>query len=500
MPLAFAVLVALVTKLKARSASIIRWLEKKAAAHAVAHMPPSNQTRFARRINRRVTWLRLKDWWSQPKFDMVREHWPRPTLILLTAVVVLSLILRMFPGESEGFLKQIQKLFSERDDMDWRAATQMLLVLLGLPIGFMLWLFRDIHVNAVLENQRKDVNLKEFQEIQLRAAGAIDEKFPEGARESLQIAATHQLAGFLGGEYGKSFQRPAWELLRARLLASSQAMEYQEIPALITAWHEVDPALRKPLRAEITGALGAITKDSICKAQHDAVRDKRRTIFGGALPLSDTVFDGIELPVHTLLASSALQRCSFIGAKLEDAHLEGANLLDAHLEGINLLYAHLEGANLCRAHLEGAYLGGAHLEGAHLVGAHLEGAILGCAHLQGAIMPVAHLQGAILSGVHLEGAILTVAHLEGADLGGAHLEGTDLRGAHLEGASLVDVQLDDNTLLTDAAFDDATQFAHGWAILSDEEKAKARGPWIGRGMKHTDQIAEKRAAKAAPAA
>ena len=61
---------------------------------------------------------------------------------------------------------------------DWRAIIQPLLLFIGLPSAFVLWVFRDANASAALENQRKDINLKEFQEIQLRAAGALDEKLP----------------------------------------------------------------------------------------------------------------------------------------------------------------------------------------------------------------------------------------------------------------------------------------------------------------------------------
>lgn len=56
----------------------------------------------------------------------------------------------------------------------------------------------------------------------MRAAGAFDDKLPVEAREQLQIAALHQLRGFLRGEYGDAFQRPAFELL---LAGHASAME-----------------------------------------------------------------------------------------------------------------------------------------------------------------------------------------------------------------------------------------------------------------------------------
>lgn len=89
-----------------------------------------------------------------------------------------------------------------------------LLVIAGLPVLFFLWAFRDANAREKLANDRKDVNLKEFQELQSRAAGLFSPELPSAAVESLQIASIYQLAGFLRGEYGQSFQRPTFEALR----------------------------------------------------------------------------------------------------------------------------------------------------------------------------------------------------------------------------------------------------------------------------------------------
>ncbi|WP_010410427.1 pentapeptide repeat-containing protein [Citromicrobium sp. JLT1363] len=416
--------------------------------------------RFRFRIWARVRWLKFRQWLREPKFRALRRHWPRPAIIILTAALVAWVVFTFFGNQSGGLLMKLDRLLSyETVKMNWREATQLLLVLVGLPIAFLLWLFRDIHTNAVLENQRKDVNLKEFQEIQMRAAGAMDEKLPASARETSQIAATHQLAGFLRGEYGVSFQRPAWELLRARLLASSERMGYRAILAQIEDWRRADPGERqsaKQLGGNVRKAAKQITQDNTGKSQRDAVRDEWRTIFSSRLPLPDTVFDGIALPPGALLATCDLSRCSFIGVHLWDAHLEGAELWGAHLEGSSLGNAHLEGASLRGAHLEGAFLGNAHLKCASLFAAHLEG------------------------------ANLFAAHLEGADLGRAHLEGADLRYAHLEGADLADPHLDDKTELDRAIFDDRTRFAFDWSGLTKDEKDRARAPWIERGLIHVN--------------
>ncbi len=480
-----------------------------AGEYAEKRMPPSDDVAFKKRINRRVQWLRLKDWWEHFRFWPLLRQLLRPAMLLFVGLGPPLLIYwkldwffpelnEILPGGMDGTGKDKLVLQTE---IEWRAIAQPALVLIGIPAAFILWAFRDINANKDLENKRKDVNLKEFQEIQMRAAGAMDEKLPESARESLQVAATHQLAGFLKGEYGASFRRPAWELLRARLLASSQRMGYQSISTQIDDWRKADPENRlspKELGRQAKTAARSITMDSTGKAQRDVVHDEWRTIFGGRLPLPGTVFDGIELPSYALLASRDLSRSSFIGANLTYAHLEHANLRYAHLEGTYLWGAHLEGAYLTYTHLEGASLGRAKLRGADLSYAQLEGAYLGRTQLEGAMLMYAHLEGAILMYAHLEGAYLWSAHLEGTHLGGAHLEGAnltdahldgaDLEDAHLEGADLEHAHLDENTKLKNATFDDQTKFAYNWDTLSDEEKSEARIPWIERGMVHIDTL------------
>ena len=468
-----------------RRAAIVKWFEARAGAYADKHMPPSDKAAFERRIARRVRWLRLKDRWkNQGIGTWLRRNTPRPLGVF--AIFATTLALAYLIGVPiVGLASRVTAFAAGEGDL----RGQTVLLVLGIPIAFILWWFRDMHVAATLENQRKDVNLKEFQEIQMRAAGAMDETLPASARETLQIAATHQLAGFLRGEYGESFQRPAWELLRAKLLASSQRMGYQAIPAQIEDWRTADVEGRqsaKQLGENIREATSQITQDNTGKAQRDAVRDEWRTIFSSRLPLPDTVLDGIALPRGTLLAACDLSRCSFVGARLWDAHLEGADLWGAHLEGADLWDAHLEGADLWDAHLEGANLLFAHLEGAALGVAHLEGAGLVGAHLESGYLGSAHLEGANLGSAHLEGAYLGDAHLEGANLEDAHLEGADLEDAHLEGADLKDAIIDDETVLKSATFDDETQFSDNWAELSEDEKTEARAPWIERGMIHVN--------------
>ncbi|WP_206518586.1 pentapeptide repeat-containing protein [Stakelama tenebrarum] len=406
----------------------------------------------------------------------------------------------------------------EGDAPQWKDRVQAVVLLLGLPVLYLLWHWRDSNVRAQIDNQRKDINLKEFQEVQLRASGALPETLSAEAREQLQIASLHQLRGFLRGEYGESFRRPAFELLVAGHAAAMERIGHLQamnafratkpkvngvgreigfkLPMFEAKLSAVDRERLNILRDEAASIFGADLREAASLAYPVAEGEEfdfgslplgeRRAFLGKfrvenpgpGFPLNARRFDWIDLSRQTFTASRSLARCSFVGADLWRAHLEGADLR------ADLRRAHLEGAHLWQAHLEDADLGEAHLEDADLGEAHLEGADLRAdlrrAHLEGADLRRAHLEGADLRQAHLEGAYLARAHLEDADLGEAHLEGADLRQAHLEGAYLWRAHLEG------ARFDARTRLAENWDERSEAERNAERRKWYERGAIFVD--------------
>jgi len=180
---------------------------------------PQNARRFALRISIRVWFLRQsQDWRNRSLTDWLKTHLPRPIFVFAVSLAVIaSMALASIPLGNIG--EKLRALLNGKGEaLSWQTA----LILFGAPIAFILWTFRDFNVQATLENQRKDINLKEFQEIQMRAAGALAENLPDEARQTMQVAAIHQLLPFLCGDYGASFRRPAWEVLKARLKTSAR--------------------------------------------------------------------------------------------------------------------------------------------------------------------------------------------------------------------------------------------------------------------------------------
>ncbi len=326
--------------------------------------------RFRWRIWLRVLWLLLKLWWRED----VSWRWlwaiPRPLTVAAVGLGVPVLIL--WGGTSN--LDLIGNVVARAKAttltaMEWREFVYLSVLVIGLPAAFILWAFRDHNVKATLENQRKDVNLKAFQEIQLRAAGALDSDLPDATRDTLQIAALHQLRAFLRGKFGEDFRRPAFELLLAIQQNIGERLDWASVRKTAGASEPMRRAIMS-LRDRMTNAEQSATQ---------VISSEWRAIWRSGFPLNNRKLDLADVPYGAILS----------GLRLNGAHLGGANLIMAHLEGADLSRVHLEGANLCFAYLEGADL----------------------------------------SGVHLEGATLIMAQLEGADLSGAHLDGADLSGA-----------------------------------------------------------------------
>ncbi|WP_191963653.1 pentapeptide repeat-containing protein [Neisseria zalophi] len=353
----------------------------------------------------------------------------------------------------------------------------LIVLLISAPVAYVVWQFRDQNAVHQIENQRKDVNLKEFHKIAEWVSGLhlvedkiIEKTKPseqpnnetkdteseqtlsethltiENAREygqagakrhlpshsredgavGLQVAAVYMLRPFYCGEHGDDFRKPALNLLTAAWLALFKQVEKNKTCA--------EKLSKSPLGIALTEVL--LADGGTHLRYHSEVFPNLY------LPYLDLHLPGLEKGVLSVFQGMKCSGIQLYGAHLEGAHLKGADLVGAHLEGAHLKGADLVGADLVGAHLEGADLEGADLEGADLVGTHLEEAHLEEAHLEGAYLRKAHLEGAILWGAHLEGAHLEGAHLEGAHLEGAHLEGAHLEGAHLEGAHLEGAHLE----------------------------------------------------------
>lgn len=359
-------------------------------------------------------------------------------LLAMVSMVVAGALLLDWWRDTELFHNLFfPKLTTTPEVQAWSARSYAAFFAAGLPAAFLLWHWRDRNMRDQIEEQRKqvlnarkDTNLKEFQEVQMRAAGALDEKLPSEAREQLQIAALHQLRGFLKGDYGPEFKRPAFELLLAGHAAAVHRIGVPEVQAQVPgkSLGEIAKAV-EVLRAKLS---------PIDLARMAIIRDEFEHVFTHAYPLRHRRFDLLDLSRKRFPAKLDMGNSHFFGVNLREARLERANLYLAHLEGAGLSEADMQGLQCFMAHLQGANL--------------------------------------------------SETHLEGADFLGAHLQGAKLLGAHLEGALLADMKIDGNTDFSYCTINNAIILEWNWSDLTDDERQAHRQTWLDRGAINVDDL------------
>ena len=379
-----------------------------------------------------------------------------------------------------------------------------IILVVSAPVAFAIWHFRDENNRQQIENQRKDINLKEFQKLSewvsgahlpeiktvdkttqkegLKDKGEIDgelqlierttEKTEEyskkphaegfdtfGKREgavALQISAVYNLLPFFRGDYGESFRRPAFNLLKS----AWQAMQQDSLKK----WETVNlPSKRKviieELRLKAESPMGvALTHVLLSLDQKNTqlnLRDFPEMLPNLCLAGMNFHLSGVDEKARNWsglnlsgvdFRRAHLRKVQFEESQLDGADLQNADLLDANLQNANLLYANLQNATLRFANLQNATLRFAELQNANLSRANLQHADLSEAHLQHADLSGAHLQHTDLSRANLQHADLwqanlqhtklSSANLQNARLWAANLQHTNLSGAELQNADL----------------------------------------------------------------
>lgn len=214
-------------------------------------------------------WGKLKNYWDifqkKPRYEQILRAFAIFVFpLIVICVVIVGVLLPSWP--------LFEKIIATNGF--WNFVT----VMVSGPILFLVWKFRDENTAHQLENQRKDVNLKEFQKIAEwisglhlvedkviektkyldRSAGdnpseqessqtpktdkshetEISHEFgqsgklrhiPSHSRQDgavgLQVAAVYMLKPFYCGEHGDGFRKPALNLLTAAWLALFKQVE-----------------------------------------------------------------------------------------------------------------------------------------------------------------------------------------------------------------------------------------------------------------------------------
>ena len=363
-------------------------------------------------------------------------------------------------------------------------------LIISSPVAFVIWHFRDENTRQQIENQRKDINLKEFQKIAEWVSGAHlqedkiteknstkitykndDQTAEENKKETctksspieenqetsterfvphqnialstfskrdgaigLQIAAVHDLLPFYRGDHGESFQKPAVNLLAAAWLVLQQ-QDVQELADIDNAENKeiiqrIQARANSPLGIALTRVLLATdAKGQLLIRQHPEVFPNL-CLAGMNLKLAG-------LAHETLRNQLFAQESEGKAWNAEDMQLQGVRFIkEMNFARANLSWANLSGANLSGANLTGTDLKSASLSKADLIDANLNGANLTDAVLSEANLSKAKFSEVKFTGVQLSKAILIKANLTDASLSGVNLAGADLTDANLNRANL----------------------------------------------------------------
>ena len=439
--------------------------------------------------------------------------------------------------------------FYSKDSIDTLSAVfwNFIILIVSAPVAFVIWHFRDENNRQQIENQRKDINLKEFQKLSEWVSGAhlpeiktvskttqkssskdgaeITEQTTEQSEEyakkpdaahfdtfskrdgavALQISAIYNLLPFFRGDYGESFRRPAFNLLKSAWQAMQQeSLNQLEIDNLSDEEQEkiFDELKRKaesPMGVALTQVLLSLDWENkklnlrdfpemlpnICLAgmifHLSGVSEIARDLSG--LKLHGVDFRGI------MLVGGKLQGCHLMQAKLDGAdlsktELQNANLFQSKLREVDMGKAQLQGARLAEADLQSTYLGEANLQDATLSYAKLEYADLRCANLENTNFSHADLQNSDLRKTKMSRTSLQNANLENSNLNYAKVQNADLSYTNLKICDLNWEQLKDNEKLLSASITifDFVQNIYPdwkkendpeWAVLTEDEKTKA---------------------------
>ena len=419
--------------------------------------------------------------------------------------------------------------FYSKDSIDTLSAGfwNFIILIVSAPVAFAIWHFRDENNKQQIENQRKDINLKEFQKLSEWVSGAHlpeiktvnkttnkrnlksnDElarlltqpieytteeteeysKKPETAdfdtfskwdgAVALQISAIYNLLPFFRGDYGESFRRPAFNLLKS----AWQAMQQDSLKKLDEAhlsdeerkkiFDELAQKAKSPMGVALTQVLLSLDWDNKKLNLRDFPEMLPNICLAGmnfhlsgvseiARDLSELDLSGADFR-KIVLEKAELQGCRLIQVKFDGAHL-----WEAKLDGAKLWEAKLQDTDLKKAELKNADLGRAKLCNAYLLEANLQGAYLGEADLQNVNLTSANLAKTYLAHADLQLANLSYANLQHADLQFTKMRGTSFQKANLQNAKLNDAT---NEQYANFSYADLKACDFKWKQLKDNEE------------------------------
>lgn len=423
--------------------------------------PPSFVTLFRLRITVRLAKIGLQRRWRLHSFRPIAQSAPRPLMLLVIGfglpIIAVIILAQLFPSETDSFVNDLRGLLSGkpgREPLQWREAIQLLVLAVGIPAAFILWFFRDQNMQATVENQRKDVNLKEFQEIIVRATGRLE--LSDGFAESdvLAVAATHQLRSYLSGEFGDGFRRPAWELLKASLADKRKYEAFKALQEFIDTNSTPSGILNDDINLDPDSGYQHTLKkllEPLRRIRNDdaisqVISEEIDSICLSNLPLTYSNFAQIHFRNHANFSSLDLAEASFVAGFLSWAHFEHSDLWRANFQQSDISFGRFEFARGAGVRFEHANLMAATFDRSQFmyssfIGADLSAASFQFADIQGARFDGNHsLRRASFRGSNCENAKFRQSDMSFCDLSGCRLGGADFAETNLFHANLRDAK------------------------------------------------------------
>ena len=293
-----------------------------------------------------------------------------------------------------------------------------IILIVSAPVAFVIWHFRDENNRQQIENQRKDINLKEFQKLSEWVSGAhlpeiktvskttqkssskdeveVVEKTTERSEEyskkldtadfdtfskregavALQISAIYNLLPFFRGDYGESFRRPAFNLLKS----AWQAMQQDSLKKLEAEnlSESEQRAIIKQLRSKATSSMGVALTHVLLSLNRENTTLTLRD-FPEMLP--NLCLAGMDFSL-SWISKTSMDLSNLV---FENADFRAANLQTVNFQKSSFLMGSLQDAILIgNKNLQGTMLFGTNFKNADLYGSSLEQAVLQAVNLQNA--------------------------------------------------------------------------------------------------------------------
>ena len=472
-----------------------------------------------KRIREKLKTFREKFKTLREKFKTLREKLNRAsnmTVMLIAGVIsieLLYLLIQYFP-----------KWISLTDKVQESAGYwNFLIVLISVPVALVVWHFRDENNRQQIENQRKDINLKEFQKLSEWVSGAhlpeiktvskttqksssedgveITEQTTEQSEEyakkpntadfdtfskregavALQISAIYNLLPFFRGDYGESFRLPAFNLLKSAWQAMQQdslkKLEKNNLSdeALNRIFHELEQKANSPMGVALTQVLLSLNWENT----ELNLRNFREMLPNICLAGMNFHLSGVD-KIARDLSGLNLQGANFQKSNLKEINLQEADLIGVNFQGANLTKADLHMKEKERSfdsldiNFQKADLSKANLQNRNLTGSNFQEADLTSANLIGASIAYANFQKSILKNINFQ-----EVNVHRNILKEANLESTNLRGMVFawwrikESKSLKSAAITEHDFIKSIYPSWKKENDPEWEVLTDEEQTKA---------------------------